>query len=251
MARDREDFEHSAQGQKAWFTTTHWSIVLDAAQKKSPTAEEALNRLCTSYRQPLYKYVRKRGYSHEDGEDLIQKFFARLLEKDFLADVLPEKGRFRSFLLAAMSNFMANERDWANAKKRGGGVAPISLDAEPEEGGRAFEPATNLTPEKLFDRSWATTLMDQAFADVREEYAKSGKAELFNTLSPFITEDSNYGDYGPVARRLGMSENNLAVAVHRLKKSYRKAVRAQVAQTVVSPADLEEEMKDLFAALTE
>jgi DNA-directed RNA polymerase specialized sigma24 family protein len=232
-----------------WFTTTHWSVVLTAGGDVTASADAAMERLCRTYWYPLYAYTRWRGYSAEDGEDLTQEFFARLLQKNFLAQVGPEKGKFRSFLLASLNHFLANDYDRATAQKRGRGQATISLDAAAAEGMFALEPVCERTPETLFDERWAAALLDQAFVRLRSEYTQAGKLALFNELSPFLTADSASGDYAPVAQRLNMGTGAVTVAVHRLRQKYRECVRAQVAETVASPADLEDEMRHLFAVL--
>jgi RNA polymerase sigma-70 factor (ECF subfamily) len=233
-----------------WFTTTHWSVVLKAAGGESPEAADALERLCRTYWYPLYAYCRWRGHKAEDSEDLTQEFFARLLQKNYLSGVGPEKGKFRSFLLTALSHFLCNERDKACAQKRGNGVAAISLDAEAAEGRFALEPVCQATPEKLFEQRWAATLLDEAFAQVREDYTQAGNTALFNELSKFLADKAASGNYDSVAQRLNMSSKAVSVAVHRLRRKYRECVRREVARTVASSADLEDEMQHLFSALT-
>jgi RNA polymerase sigma-70 factor (ECF subfamily) len=232
-----------------WFTTTHWSVVLMAGHASSPGADAAMERLCKTYWHPLYGYVRRRGYGPEDAQDLTQAFFARLLEKNSFAGVGMEKGKFRSFLLSALNHFLANEADRARAQKRGEGKAPISLDAAAAEGMYSLEPVCDLTPEKIFEQRWAATLLDQAFGRLRQEYSAAGKQNLFAELSPFLTDGTGFGEYGPVAERLKMAPGTVAVAMHRLKQRYRECVREEVANTVTGPAELEEEMRHLFAVL--
>jgi RNA polymerase sigma factor (sigma-70 family) len=232
-----------------WFTTTHWSVVLMAGRGPEPAADAALERLCRTYWYPLYAYVRRRGHGPEDAQDLTQEFFARLLERNYLGDVGPEKGKFRSFLLAALNHFLANEYDRAKALKRGGGQAPISLDAETAEGMFVLEPASDLTPEKIYEKRWAATLLDQAFSRLREEYTRAGKEDLFSELKAFLTEGAASGDYAPVAVRLRIAAGAVAVAVHRLRQRYRELVRSEVADTVANPTEMEAEMRYLFAVL--
>ena len=232
-----------------WFTTTHWSVVLMAAHGAAPGAEAAMERLCRTYWYPLYSYVRRRGYSAEDGQDLTQEFFARLIEKNDIGHVGPAKGKFRSFLLSALNHFLANEYDRARAQKRGDGQVPISLDAAAAEGMFGLEPVCDLTPEKIFEQRWAATLLDRAFARLREEYTHAQKQPLFDELNSFLAENAASGDYQPVATRLNMAPGTVAVAVHRLRQQYRNCVRLEVAHTVASPADLEDEMRHLFAVL--
>ena len=235
--------------QAGWFATTHWSVVLLAARGMAPGADAAMERLCRTYWYPLYSYVRRRGYSAEDGQDLTQEFFARLLAKNDLGQVGPEKGKFRSFLLSALNHFLANEYDRAKAQKRGAGQAPISLDAAAAEGMFGLEPVCDLTPEKIFEQRWAATLLEQAFARLQEEYTQSHKQALFTELKAFLTEGASSGDYAPVATRLNLAPGAVAVAVHRLRQRYRECVRAEVAQTVATAADLEDELRHLFAVL--
>jgi RNA polymerase sigma-70 factor (ECF subfamily) len=224
--------------------------VLAAGRDRAPEADAALERLCRTYWYPLYAYVRQRGYSPHDAQDLTQEFFAKLLEKNYLNEVDPAKGKFRSFLLAALNHFLANEYDRATALKRGGRQTPISLDAEMAEGLFALEPVSNVTPEKVFERRWASTLLDKALAGLQEEYAKAGKEQLFGHLKMFLTEGAASGEYAPVAKKLHMAPGTVAVAVHRLRQRYRELVRAEVANTLANPAETEEEMRHLFSVLT-
>jgi RNA polymerase sigma-70 factor (ECF subfamily) len=233
-----------------WFATTHWSVVLAARQAPSPEAEAALEALCRNYWYPLYAYVRRQGNPPHDAQDLTQAFFARLFEKDYLASVAPEKGKFRSFLLAALNHFLSNERARTQAARRGGGRPVISLDATDEESRYALEPVAPGSPESAFDRNWAVTLLERAFGTVREEFEKSGKGILFDKLKPFLAEGVSTGDYSTAAKELNLSANAVAVSVHRLRQKYREAVRAEVAQTVANPDQMDEEMQHLFAALT-
>src|SRR5437868_2500654 len=168
-----------------WFTTTHWSVVIAAGESGSPRAEAALEKLCRTYWYPLYAYVRRQGHGPHDAQDLTQGFFARLLEKNYLGVVEREKGKFRSFLLAALNHFLANERDRMNAAKRGGGKPLISLD-DTAENLFSLEPASNLSPEMTFEKQWATTLLEQAFSRVREEFVAAGKGPLFDRLKGFL-----------------------------------------------------------------
>jgi DNA-directed RNA polymerase specialized sigma24 family protein len=231
------------------FATTHWSVVLAAGQAGSPKSAAALETLCRGYWYPLYAFVRRQGYSPHDAQDLTQAFFACLLEKKYLADVQRDKGKFRSFLLAALKHFLSHERDRARAAKRGGGQTPISLDEEAAEELFLLEPASQASPEAAFDKRWATALLERAFAQVREEFMASGKGLLFERLQTYLADGTSQGDYSAVAAELGMKANAVAVAVHRLRHRYREAVRAEVANTVADPAEIENEMRYLFAAL--
>jgi len=231
-----------------WFTTTHWSVVLNAGNAESPHAEAALEKLCRTYWYPLYSFVRRQGHGPDDAQDLTQEFFARLLEKNYLGAVEREKGKFRSFLLGSLKHFLANERVRAEAAKRGGGKELISLDDTAEDRFK-LEPVTNASPEKIFEQRWAVTLLEQAFARLESEFAEAGKSKIFARLKGFLAEGSGSGDYAPIAAEMGMSVNSVAVTVHRLRQRYRELVRAEIANTVSSPAEIDEEMRNLFAAL--
>jgi RNA polymerase sigma-70 factor (ECF subfamily) len=234
-----------------WFTTTHWSVILTAGRSDSPQAEAALEKLCRTYWYPLYAYVRRQGFAADDAQDLTQEFFARLLEKNYLGSVERQKGKFRSFLLASLNHFLSNERDRARAAKRGGGKAPISLDELAAEDLFSQEPVSTLSPEKSFEKRWAITLLDQALARVREESESSGKGRLFDRLKVFLAGEAGPRDYAAVAPDLGMTPNAIAVTVHRMRNSYREMVRREIANTVSSPDEIEDEMRHLFSALAE
>lgn len=231
------------------FDTTHWSVVLTAGQADTARARDALARLCQTYWHPLYAYVRRIGHSPHDAQDLTQEFFARLLAKNFLAGADESRGRFRSFLLASLKHFLANEWHKARAQKRGGGRAPISIDAATAETSIGFEPADITTAEKIFERRWALTLLEQVLRRLREEYVRDGKQKLFEQLKPTLTEASRAVAYAEIARRLDTTEGAVKVAVHRLRQRYREILRAEIAETVASPEAVEDELRNLFAAL--
>lgn len=252
MSNDDNSAPHLAStgvgGGGRWFPTTQWSIVLAAgANPEHPCP--ALEKLCGTYWYPLYSYVRRRGYSPHDAQDITQAFFARLLERNDLISVSPEKGKFRSFLLASMNHFLSHERERVRAAKRGGGVAPISLDVDAAEDHFSAEPASNASPESAFDKQWAVTLLEMAFARVRQDYDKSGKVHIFDKLKPFLGETGETGDYVSAATVLKMTANSVAVSVHRLRQRYRKAVRREIADTVAGADDVDGEMRHLYAAL--
>ena len=236
---------HPAPAPAAQFTTTHWSVVR-AASESAP----ALETLCCTYWYPLYAYVRRRGYHPEEAEDLTQEFFARLLAGKDLAGVDRAKGKFRSFLLAALNHFLANEWDRATAAKRGGNQVLISLDDDNAEERYRREPADETTPEKLFERSWARTLLFEAMAGLRAEYAADGKAQQFEQIRCFLTEEAGAGSYEAVAAQLNTSTGAVAVAVHRMRQRYRELVRREIARTVTTPAELEDEIRHLLDALS-
>ena len=233
------------------FATTRWTVVANAGSENAPQAAQALEELCGAYWYPLYTYIRRRGHSREDAEDLAQSFFARLLEKNFLEGVSSGKGKFRAFLLAALKHFLANEWDRANRQKRGGGLAPISLDWQDAETRYQIEPADLLSPDKLYDRAWAVTLLERVINRLREESAASGKAELFEQLKPFLMAGKGAIPYGKAAAALGLTEGAARVAAHRLRQSYRRLLRAEISQTLSDPAQVEEEMRALFRAFGE
>lgn len=231
------------------FTTTHWTVVLAAAQSDPRKQAAALEQLCRTYWYPLYSYIRRRGNGPEEAQDLTQEFFARLLEKHWLAGVEKNGSRFRSFLLTALNGFLANEYDRATAAKRGGGQQILSLDAEQAEHRYSLEPSTSETPEKIFDRRWALTVLDRALSRLKDETAVSGKARQFELLSPFLSREADAGEYATLAKKLAVSAGAVGVSVHRLRQRYRELVRAEIADTVADSAQVDAEMRDLFAAL--
>ncbi|OGV72757.1 MAG: RNA polymerase subunit sigma-24 [Lentisphaerae bacterium RIFOXYB12_FULL_65_16] len=234
------------------FATTHWTVVLTAGRDDADAtrAHEALEQLCRTYWYPLYAFVRRQGHSAADAQDLTQAFFARFIAKHCLDAVDRSKGKFRSFLLASLSHFLANEWDKASAKKRGGDQVFIELDAHTAEDRYALEPTDNMTAERIFDRRWALTLLDTVFTRLRAEFAASGKAPLFDALKDTLTGEKTTARYAEIAATLGMTEGAVKVAVHRLRQRYRDLLRAEVANTVASTSDVDEELRHLFAALS-
>jgi RNA polymerase sigma factor (sigma-70 family) len=232
-----------------YFATTHWSVVITAQRQDSTRAHAALSSLCRAYWYPLYAFVRRQGHGAHDAQDLTQEFFARLLARNYLAVADRERGRFRSFLLAALKHFLANEWNRARAAKRGGGREMISLDDETAEHRYALEPADSSPAEKIFERRWATTLLEQVVTRLRDEYARAEKTELYEQLKDCLTVESRSAPYAELAARLKMSEGAIKVAVHRLRARYREVLREEIAQTVSSPEEVEEELRHLFTAL--
>ena len=231
------------------FAATRWTLVLNAAKQGGAVkARLALAELCRLYWYPLYAYVRRRGHSPADAQDLTQAFFARLLEKNWLDAVTPEKGKFRAFLLAAVKHFLANEWDKVQAQKRGGGTIPVSLDAETRY---QREPLNELSPDRLFDRQWALALLDLVLNRLRDEHDSADKRQLFEALRGTLTGDQPETGYAELGRQLGMNEGAIKVAVHRLRKRYREMLRAEIAQTVSDPGQVAEELRALFAAFGE
>ena len=231
------------------FALTRWSVVLAAGRSESTEAHHALEELCQAYWQPIYAFVRREGHSPEDAQDLTQEFFARLLQKNYLQAVDRSKGRFRSFLLASVKHFLANEWDKARAQKRGGQKVVVPIDGVSAETSYAVEPVERLTPEKIFERRWALTLLNAVMAELRVEYQREGKTALFEELKPTLTGDGQLPGYAELARRLRTSEGAVKVAAHRLRRRYRELLRAEIAQTVTSPEEVDEEIRALFAAL--
>ncbi|MEA3210676.1 MAG: hypothetical protein QOE70_3733 [Chthoniobacter sp.] len=229
------------------FELTRWSMVVAATDGDSTQARAALQHLCTTYWYPLYAFVRREGHGAHDAQDLTQEFFARLIEKHWLESVDREKGKFRSFLLGAMKHFLANEWDRARRLKRGGGEAPLSLDAQSGEARYALEPADRWTAEQIFERRWALTLLEQVLGRLRREFVAVGKEKLFNALEPALT--GGKVAYAEVAARLNLNEGAVRVAVHRLRLRYRDLVRAGIAETVSDETEIEAELQHLFAAL--
>jgi len=233
----------------AWFVTTHWSVVLSAQEKPSSTANPALETLCRTYWPPIYAFVRRQGYSPPDAQDLTQEFFSRLLEKDYMASVNSSKGRFRSFLLASLKHFLANEWDKARAQKRGGNRVLIPIHSGPAETAYGLEPVENITPETVFERRWALTLLELVLARLRAEQVRDGKVKLFEELKTTLTGERGALRYAEIGARLNLSEGAVKVAVHRLRKRYRELLREEIAHTVSGPEQIEGEIRALFCAL--
>ncbi len=232
------------------FATTHWSVVLAARGSDLPEAAAALEELCRAYWYPLYAYVRRKGHGPHDAQDLTQAFFARLLEKNYVAQADRERGRFRTFLLAALTHFLADEWDKARRLKRGGGREIISFDAASAEERYRLEPVDQLDPAKLYERRWVTTLFDRVLARLEQEFRDSGKGGLFEGLKgSLIAEDAGLS-YAELGAQLGLKEDAVKQSVHRMRRRYRELFREEIAQTVSSPGEVEDEMNHLFAVLS-
>ena len=232
------------------FATTRWTLVLAAGDDASAPGREALDELCRAYWFPLYAYIRRRGHDAHAAEDLTQGFFARLLERNDLARLTREGGKFRSFLLTALNHFLANEYERNQALKRGGGQIPLSLDDDDAEARYLREPVHAESPDRLYERQWAVALMENALDRLAEEQAAAGRTEAFAALRSFLSREPEPGEYAALATRLGLAPGTLAVQVHRLRERYRQLVRAAVADTVDSPFEVEAEMRHLLAALS-
>ena len=247
MENIRLDSAVGAEGDCS-FRTTHWSVVLLAGHADSHESGAALETLCRTYWYPLYAYARRYGLSPHDAQDATQGFFAHLIEKAIVARADPQRGRFRSFLLTSFKNHLGQERLRANAQKRGGGASVISLDETVAEDRYAREPADPHSPDELFERRWAVTLVETVLQKLESAYARDGKAEQFGHLRPFLTGEQ--GSYIELSAGLGGTEGAARVAVHRLRQRYHEFFRAEVAQTVTSPEELEEELRHICRVLS-
>lgn len=231
------------------FVTTHWSVVLAAGRSDSTRARAALEQLCRNYWHPLYAYVRGTGYSREEAEDLTQEFFARLLAHNSVARADPARGRFRSFLLASLKHFLANEWEKARALKRGGGAQLLPLDFDTAETRCAQPIASGDTPDRAYDRQWALSLLDAVLGRLRREYRDAGREHMYLGLKDTLGGGRSEIPYRELGVRLDLSEGAVKVAAHRLRQRYRELLREEIANTVTGPEEVEEELKHLFAAL--
>ena len=240
----------SSHSRHQWFVTTRWSVVLAAGHGDSTRARAALENLCQTYWYPLYAFVRRLGHTPHDAEDLVQSFFERCLEKNYLGAADRAKGRFRSFLLLALKRFLANEFDKARARKRGGAQPPIALDALTAEQRYALEPADRLSADKLYERRWALTLLEHVLARLRDEQAAAGRLTAFEELKDFLVSGGRGTPYADLAARLDTTEGAVKVAVHRLRQRYRALLQEEIAQTVSSPDEISEERHYLLSVLS-
>ena len=249
MGRTDSDKDSAAIGGGVRFATTRWSLVSKMQGDDRSEARAALSELCQTYWFPIYAHLRRTGRSRHEAEDLTQGFFTRLLERERWDHVEPEKGRFRSFLLAALKHFVINEWHKARAVKRGGGRPLLSLDFDTAETRYQRIPRQLGSPEQLFERQWALTLLAHVRSILEQEYAAGGKAELFRRLEDHLVADPQASRYGEIARDLHMTEGAIKVAVHRLRQRFRDRLRAEIAQTVASQDDIDDEIRNLFDAL--
>jgi RNA polymerase sigma factor (sigma-70 family) len=233
------------------FGTTHWSVVLLAGQNDSPQAAEALAWLCRTYWYPLYVYVRRQGHEFADAQDLTQEFFAQFLKLNYLRLADRDRGRFRTFLLTSLKHFLINEWNKASRAKRGGGHPLISLDAEQTETRFLAEPADHRTPEKAFERRWAMVVLGRVLDQLQAEFVAAGRGLVFDELNSFLSGKEEESSYAEIGRRLGMTEGNVKVMVHRLRRRYGELLRKEISMTVEDPKVIDEEIRDLFAALSD
>jgi RNA polymerase sigma factor (sigma-70 family) len=234
------------------FPSTRLSLVRIACRDSSHESRQALATLCRLYWYPLYAFVRREGHNPDEAQDLTQAFFARLLEKKYLKDYEASRGRFRSFLLASLKHFLSNERDRASAQKRGGGATALSLDAVIQSGERRYslEPRSELTPDKIFERQWALTVLDRVISRLQAEFAESGKGAQFERMKPLLAGDESRIPYAELASELNTTEGALKTAIHRLRRRYREILRDEIAQTVGHADEVQEEIRYLVSVLT-
>jgi len=234
---------------RKWFVTTHWSVVLTARRNDTTRARAALEQLCRCYWHPLYVYVRGAGYSREEAEDLTQEFFTRLLAHNAVARADPARGRFRSFLLASLKHFLANEWEKARARKRGGGAQLLPLEFDTAETRYAQPVAPGDTPDRAYDRQWALALLDVVLGRLRREYREAGREGMFVDLKDTLGGGRSEIPYRELGARMELSEGAVKVAAHRLRQRYRELLREEIANTVAGPEEVEEELNYLFVAL--
>ena len=232
----------------AQFTSTHWSVVVEA-QSELPAAQAALEKLCHIYWRPIYSFVRRQGIAPEEAEDVTQTFFADLLEHKSLAAVRKEKGRFRSYLLGALKYFLADERRRAAAIKRGKGQRLIPLEELSADDRTEMEPADPVTAEQIYERRWASTVLDRVLGLLKNEYIAAGNAALFDSLKQLLPDEPGSPSQADVAAQLGMTENAVRQAFHRFRQRYQLLLREEIAHTVATPADVEDELRHLIAVV--
>ncbi|MBM3845278.1 MAG: sigma-70 family RNA polymerase sigma factor [Verrucomicrobia bacterium] len=233
----------------ASFRTTHWSLILNAADSQSPDCAIALNTLCRTYWYPLYSFVRRQGRPPHDAQDITQEFFARLLKLNSLRAVARDKGRFRTFLLTSMKNFLCDVADKANTAKRGGGLVPISLDQQDAEHRYNSELSESLAPDKLFDHRWALTVLNNALQQLKSEFTTPTHQAQFNTLKQFLSNEAKPGAYEEIAPTLSMTPRAVAMAVCRFRQPYFDLIRNEVAATVVHPSNIDLEVDYLLQVI--
>ncbi len=234
-----------------WFTTTHWSVVLAARQPDTPGAQQALERLCQTYWYPLYVFIRHQGYSPDDAQDLTQAYFERVLARNYFDQADPDKGRFRAFLLARLKHFLSDQRDRDRAAKRGGGATVLSLDAQAAEQRYRLEPVDAMAPDRLYERRWAFTVLAQARERLKQEFVAAGKSELYEQLNALEMGEETGHTYAEVGQRLGMSVDAIKSAVVRLRRRYGELLRQEIAQTVATASEIDQEIRHLMAAIAE
>lgn len=231
------------------FHTTHWTMVLSA--RNGNESPNALANLCSSYWYPIYAFIRRNGSSPHEAEDLTQEFFARILQRDWLANVHPTGGKFRSFILVCVKNFLSNERDKALAQRRGGGHSPIPLEREDAETRYVIEPPDTMSPEVLFERRWVFELLERTLTSLRKEYAQTNRLDWFDELQGFLPGGKEVISRAEMAQKRGVSANAIDVAIHRLRQRFGVLLRQKVAETVASEAEVDEEIRHLMSVLSQ
>lgn len=246
----RSEYPNSGpQAHGGAFATTHWSVVLAAGEENTPQSAEALEQLCSTYWYPLYAYVRRRGYSPEDAQDLTQQFFARLIERGILSFADPARGRFRAFLLKSLQHFLTDDWKRTHRAKRGGGTFEVPLDVAVAEARFAASLADTITPERAYEEHWAMTLLEQVLERMHLDYTRAGKQRLFEALQDFLWGPDPAVSYAVLAQELGLTEVALRGAVHRLREHYRERLRAEVAHTVGAPSEIDAELHYLISVI--
>ena len=240
--------ESSGLHRRAIFSTTNWSVVLEA-QRQSPAAQEALEKLCHTYWRPVYSFIRREGTGHEEAEDLTQAFFALLLQRRNFADVRKEKGRLRSYLLTSLKHFLVSQHRRAVTVKRGKGQQPVPLEEFAAIGRADIEPADHLSADRIYERRWALTLMEQVLRRLRDEYVMAGNAELFDLLKQLLPDEPGAPSRAEIALQLGMTDNALRQAFHRFRQRYQLLLREEIGHTVAVASDVEDELRHLITVL--
>ncbi len=231
------------------FQTTHWSMILLARDRDVSHCRDAMHELCRRYWFPLYAFARRRGYESNQAQDLIQAFFLRVLEKDVLSRADRDRGRFRNFLLASLKHFLANEAAKAASLRRGGQHPSVSLDFRDAEGRLANEAIDHLTADAHYHRQWALQVLQRTLEQLGREFAEEGKSDLFDALGPYLAADRERLPYAEMGAKLGMTADAVKVTVHRMRRRYRRRLQAEIADTIASPEEIEEEIQDLFRAV--
>ena len=233
---------------RAIFSTTNWSVVLEA-QGQSPAAQEALEKLCNTYWRPVYSFIRREGTGHEEAEDLTQAFFALLLQRRNFGDVRKEKGRLRSYLLTSLKHFLVSQHRRTVTVKRGKGQQPVPLEELAAIGRADIEPADHLSADRIYERRWALTLMEQVLRRLRDEYVMAGNAELFDLLKQLLPDEPGAPSRAEIALQLGMTDNALRQAFHRFRQRYQFLLREEIGHTVAVASDVEDELRHLITVL--
>lgn len=250
MPTSRSEDDSAGRGHPQWFATTHWSVVLAAKQGDASAVAVALEKLCRTYWPPLYAYIRRDGHDATEAQDLTQEFFARLLARDYLERIRHEGGKFRSFLLSYLKNFLSEQRRKARAQKRGGGCVFVSLNEPAGEDGYLLEPVDKLTPDQVYERRWAQAVLQGALGRLREEYTARGQMALFELLQDYQPREPGGRSYAQLGEYLDMTEAAVKSAVQRMRQRHRELLREEIAHTVTCPQEIEDELRHFRAVLS-